>query len=455
MLAGYPPDRWYRFFTGIVIVSYLALALLYMLAIPAGESPDEPSHLQCIEQVSLRNRIPLIDPPPEGTVWWARERIISGLVCAHMPLYYLLAGYTQKVVHLVSAAPIHYEFPPNNPLWETGASVAMFTHTPKESPFSLNEPITLTVLRIESVLFGLVSLLVAGRLARHMAPESPEAALITMTLVAGWSQFLFMSRAINNDTLAVALAVGVLAILVNVGNPGRYVLASGLAVLAILAKLTMTFVVAAIAFAWVSEGVISPNTRERRRLLQAGLKSILLFSLLGLLLWVQPTLRSHLEWSQATMQSTSPQMLTPTYWLDVLKTTLQSGWGRFGWMNLATPDLQVTLWWAFIILTGVVGLASGLRHAANATARLMILIVCFWVACVLASYLRIQINRPQPQFRYVLAAVPALAAFSGMGTVALLGDSQRRRRVAALLILAILLAVNLWIVFRLVAPAYA
>ena len=155
------------------------------------------------------------------------------------------------------------------------------------------------------------------------------------------------------------------------------------------------------------------------------------------------------------MHSISPQMLTPIYWLEVLKMTFQSGWGRFGWMNLATPDVQVTLWWAAIILTGIVGLASGLRHAANPTARLVILIVCVWVACVLASYLRIQINRFQPQFRYALAAVPALAAFSGMGTVALLGDSQRRRRAAALIILAILLAVNLWIVFRLVAPAYA
>ena len=454
MFAGYPPDRWYRFFSGIVIVSYLALTLLYMWAIPAGESPDEPSHLQCIEQVSLRNRLPEIDPPPQG-VWWARERVISGLTCIHMPLYYLLAGFTQKLVHLVSAAPIHYEFPPNNPLWETGASVAMFTHTPKASPFSVNEPITLTMLRIESVMFGLVSLLVAGRLARRMAPESPDAALIAMILVAGWSQFLFMSRAINNDTLAVALSVGVLAILVNVGKPGRYVLASGLAVLAILAKVTTIFVIAAIAFAWVSEMVISANTRERRRLLWAGLNSIVLFGLLGLLLWVQPTLRAHLEGSQGTIRSISPQTLTPIYWLNVLKMTFQSGWGRFGWMNLATPDVQVTIWWATIILTGIVGLSSGMRHTANATARLVILIVCIWVACVLASYLRIQINRFQPQFRYALAAVPALAAFSGMGTVALLGDSQRRRRIAALLILAILLAVNLWIVFRLVAPAYA
>jgi hypothetical protein len=226
-------------------------------------------------------------------------------------------------------------------------------------------------------------------------------------------------------------------------------------VLAILAKVTTAFVIAAIGFAWVSEMVICANTRERRRLLRAGLTSVLLFGLLGLLLWMQPTLRVNLEWSQGTIHSISAQTLTPIYWLEVLKMTFQSGWGRFGWMNLPTPDIQVTVWWAAIILTGIIGLASGLRHAANPTARLVTLIACVWVTCVLASYLRIQINRFQPQFRYALAAVPALAAFSGTGTVALLGDSQRRRRAAALIILAVLLAVNLWIVFALVAPAYA
>jgi hypothetical protein len=455
MFAGYPRDRWYRFFSGIVIVSYLTLALLYMLVIPAGESPDEPSHLQCIEQVSLRNRIPVIDPRPQGTVWWARERIISGLVCFHMPLYYLLAGYTQKLVHLISAMPIHYEFPANNPLWETGASVAMFAQTPKTHPLAVHEPVTLTMLRVENILLGLMSIFVAGHVARRLAPGSPDAALIAMTLVAGWPQFLFMSRAINNDGLAVALSVGVLAVLVDVGKPRRYVMASVLAALAILTKLTMIFAIAAIALALVLEIFMSRNESERRRLLWAGLVSAFILGLLGLLFWFQPTLHAHLRWSQDTMRSASPQAITFTYWLNVLKMTFQSGWGRFGWMNLATPDIQVTLWWAAMILTGIVGLASGLRHAANPTARLVTLIACVWVTCVLASYLRIQINRFQPQFRYALAAVPALAAFSGTGTVALLGDSQRLRRAAALIMLAILLAVNLWIVFGLVAPAYA
>lgn len=454
MPTGYASHRWHRGFSVIVILTYLTLAVLYMLAIPPGESPDEPSHLQCIEQVSLGNRIPVIDPQPQGAVWWARERIISGLVCAHMPLYYLLAGYTQKLVHLVSATPIHYEFPPNNPLWETGASVAMFAHVPKNAPLAIGEPLTLTVLRVESILLGLVSILAAGQLARRLAPGSPDTALIAMTLVAGWPQFLFMSRAISNDALAAALSVGVLAILVRVGEPRRYVLASGLAVLAALAKLTMIFVIPAMVFAWVLEFVTGDTAGKRRHLLRAGLASGLVFGLLGLLLWLQPTLHAHLQWSQATMRSASQQALTAAYWLDVLRLTLQSGWGRFGWMNLATPDIHVALWWAPLFLTGIVGLTSRLRYPAGPSVRQATLIACVWVACLLAGYLGIQINRFQPQYRYALATIPVLAAFSGTGWAALLDASPRLRRITPLAILALLLAANLWILFGVVVPAY-
>ena len=232
-------------------------------------------------------------------------------------------------------------------------------------------------------------------------------------------------------------------------------MASVLAALAILTKLTMIFAIAAIALALVLEIHMSRNESERRRLLRAGLVSAFILGLLGLLLWFQPTLHAHLRWSQDTMRSISPQAITFTYWLNVLKMTFQSGWGRFGWMNLATRDVQVMLWWAALFLTGIVGLAGGLRHSAKPTTRLVALIAAVWVACVVASYLRIQTNRFQPQFRYALSVVPALVAFSATGLVALLGASQRRHRAAALIILALLLAVNLWIVFGLVIPAYA
>jgi hypothetical protein len=434
------------------VALYIFLSTSYLFAIPTGESPDEPSHLQCIEQVTQYNRIPIIDPPPSSDIWWARERIISGLVCAHMPLYYFLTGYTQCIVQGISGTPAHYEFPPNDPEWESGQSKAMFTHPHRDSFWTLSEPASLLVLRIESILLGLVSVLGAYRITRRIAPGFPHAATIAMTLVAGWPQFLFMSRAINNDALAVALSVGVLIVLLEIGKPYRFVLASILAALATLSKLTMVFSAGTIVLAFALEIAAS---RERSAYLRAGIVSVGVFGLLGALLLFQPTLRSHIEWSQATMAGINPAVYTVAYWLDVLHASVQSGWARFGWMNVLTPDVQAYTWWSAMALTGAAGVYAGIRLANSRKTRLAVIVGCIWLLSFLLSYLRINLNRFQPQFRYIFPVAPMLAAFSATGLSAIGKPLERLKPLAAPVVAVFLLLANLWIIFNVVVPAYS
>lgn len=430
---------------------YLLLTGLYLLAVPAGESPDEPSHLQCIEQVALYNRIPIIDPPPKGNVWWARDRIISGLVCAHMPLYYFLAGYTEQIMHTITGLPIHYEFPANNPEWATGSSLAMFTHRPKSPFFEIDEPATLTTLRIESILLGLISIWSGYSIAKRLAPEWPYASLLAMTLIAGWPQFVFMSRAINNDSLAVALSAGVIAILVNVGQPRRFIAATILSALAILSKFTMIFTVGAIGLTFAMEWIIA---RERRRYLRAGFVSCLILVALAALLLLQPTLRSDLEWTQKTMVSLQPAAGTLTYWLDVLHATVQSGWARFGWMNVFTPDALSYTWWIALAVLATIGTFAVVHRSKDSSHRLAIIIACIWVAATLGSYFRINLNRFQPQFRYSFSVLPIVAALAAIGLMTMLKKSGRGQYVGVLLVALVLLLANLLLIFGIVVPTY-
>ncbi|NIV35643.1 MAG: DUF2142 domain-containing protein [Anaerolineae bacterium] len=434
------------------VVLYVFLSTSYLFTIPTGESPDEPSHLQCIEQVTQHNRIPIIDPLPGGDIWWARERIISGLVCAHMPLYYFLTGYTQRIVQRISGVPTHYEFPPNDPEWETGQSKAMFTHPHRDSFLTLSEPASLLILRIESMLLGLVSVLGAYQITRRIAPNSSHAATIAMTLVAGWPQFLFMSRAISNDALAVALAVGVLIVLLEIGKPYRFVLASVLAALATLSKLTMVFSAGTIVLAFALEFAAS---RERSAYLRAGIVSVGVFGSLGALLFLQPTLLSHLEWSRATMAGINPAVCTVTYWLDVLHASVQSGWARFGWMNVLTPDVQAYTWWSAIVLTGAAGVYAGIHRSSSRKTRLAVIVACVWLLSFLLAYLRINMNRFQPQFRYIFPIAPVLAAFSATGLSVIGRPFERLKPVAVPVVAVFLLLANLWIIFNVVVPAYS
>ena len=75
-----------------------------------------------------------------------------------------------------------------------------------------------------------------------------------MTLVAGWPQFLFLSRAISNDGLALALGAVVLATLVADGRPRRFAWAALPAALAVLAKLSLLFAVGVVLAALAADG---------------------------------------------------------------------------------------------------------------------------------------------------------------------------------------------------------
>ena len=434
------------------VALYLGLSTLYLFAIPSGESPDEPSHLRCIEQVAVEHRLPEIDPPPTGE-WWARSNTVSGYLCYHMPLYYLLSGFMQQAVHALSGDPLRFELPPNNPTWGKSSTPVMFTHEPKSSFFQADAPPSVIALRLTSIALGLASVLAAAATARRLLPESALAPAVAGTLVAGWPQFLFMSRAINNDLLATALAAIVLVILLDVRQPGRFVAVSVFACLAIFSKLTMVFtaIVAAVVY-----GVEFVTVKERRReYVFSGLIGLIPAGLLAAAIVWQPTIRHHFDLSQVIFSSNRPDALTLPYWLDVIRLTLSSGWVRFGWMNVAAPDWQAYLWWGLIGGAATLGIGEASTRSETRIARALALILGAWTVSVLAGYVRINLNRFQPQFRFLFPLLPAIAGLASIGYLRLFGASPGRQRFALAALAAALLAANLWILFAIVQPTYA
>jgi len=428
---------------------YISLATLYLFAVPPGESPDEPSHLQCIEQVALHDRIPIIEPSPRGEFWWSRDRIISGLVCAHMPLYYFATGYTEQAIHAIIGAPVHYEFPPNDPLWATGESLAMFEHTQTRSLLTRAEPITLTALRIESMLFGLATMASAYYITKRFSKRG-FAPVLAMTLVAGWPQFLFMSRAITNDSLAVAFAVCAIAVLISSESPNKHILASALAALAVLSKLTMLFTIGAVGMSYVIEVWQAP---ERKPYIKAAAVSSLIFIALAGLLLLHPILRDHLSWSQKTITNQNLAALTPEYWMKVLHSTIQSGWARFGWMNILTPDGPAILWWTVLTGFGTLGLYQTLCRSDVKT-RTASLMGCMWLVGIGIIYLRINFDRFQPQFRYAFPSIPVLVALTATGIQTVLKNDDRTEIAVIGMTAVSLLLANLWLIWGFVIPAY-
>ena len=429
------PIRWLHW---LPVGLYLFLSFLYMVTIPTGESPDEPGHIQCIEQVAVQGRLPRVEPVPEGERWFSRGRIISGKMCYHMPLYYLLAGGVVAGTAVLTNTPLPYEFSASNPQFP-GQSAAMFV---RETAVR-SAPIT--VLRFLSVLLGLATLWATHRLTVRLFPEQAMVGVLAMMLVAGWPQVLFLSRAINNDVLATMLSVMLLAVLVDVDKPRRFVTAGVLSALAVLTKLTVFFTVGVVAIVWLVEFTNSPQLRSTYwRVLAVCL---VLWLGVALLLWLHPLLRVHFLSGTSSLTSLPERARTMGYWLDVGQQTLSSGWARFGWMNVPAPNWQAYVWWGVIGITAVLGL----RHLKMKPSLWLLLFV--WLMGVGLTYIRINMTIFQPQFRFILSLLPIVVALSAGGWWHL-NQSNVYRRLLMLFLPVFLLFYNVWLLLFVIKPVY-
>ena len=446
--ADHPNKHAWRFFL-LPLAIYALLAALYLLAIPSGESPDEPGHLQCIEQVAVNGRLPIREPKPSGDTWWARESIIAGQMCYHMPLHYLLAGSLLRVVSTVSGTTLTFEFPPTNQ--EFGQEAALFEHD-EPSLWQAAEPLSLLSLRLLSIMLGLVSVAGSFALARAFVPEEPLVATLAAVLAAGWPQLAYLSRAINNDALATALAILALLVLMQTGRPWRFVLLAVLSALALLSKITVAFAIGVIALVWLVE--YAQRKEARPAYLRAALVAAAIWLATAILLLAQPILREHLLLSSGAFGDISGKANTLDYWRTVFELTLSSGWARFGWMNLPAPLSHAYLWWALFSASCIAGFYVLWRSAGTQEQRMMLLIGLFWFVAALLSYLRINLNRLQPQFRFMLAAVPLLTSWAAAGALYPLQKGPRRQWLMIMATTLVLVGYNIWLILTIVQPAY-
>lgn len=428
------------------ITLYFLLTALYFFAIPPGESPDEPGHMVCVEQVAQYHRLPLREPAPQGDVWWSRGRIIAGHMCYHMPLYYLTAGFLLDGTAQLTNTPNHFEFPPTNP---DGPQPNMFLHVDKPLFGTIPEPVTMITLRMFSIGLGLVSVLAAFLLGGRLYPHSDWPGVIGALLTAGWVQFVALSQGINNDVLATALAVLTLLVLVQIGKPRRFILAAILASLAVLTKVTMLFTIGAVFLVWALELIYLKS--NKKDYVSAIVIGGLLWTGTFLLISLHPVLRENLRISTGAFTAVTDNVKSWAYWQQVIILTISSGWARLGWMGLPAPQWHANLWWALIAIFSFIGITRLWKNPLPET-KLLTAILLIWLAGILFTYLRINLNRLQPQFRFAFAAIPVLAAWAGGGIDVLL--PRRRRKVGIVILAALLVSYNIWFITAVLGPAY-
>lgn len=425
---------------------FAGLCLVYNVLTPLYEAPDEGDHVEYAAWLADGRGLPhLVDDRGEvGEIW-------------QPPLYYALIA---AVIAPLDRAGLDTIAPLSDD-WRAGLSRLAHYHTTAES-FPFRGPaLTVHVARLASTALGLITVLAAYGIARHLIPRH---ALAAAALVALNPQFIFMSAAVNNDNLVIVLcsvALWILAKLITDPPAARraealwFVLLGLVWGLAGLAKLTGLTLGLPIGLTLLYLG---RRERSWRPLLLGGLLSGgVMLLVCGWWFWRNWQLYGDpLAWDEmlaVTGVLVRPELLP---WPDTLRYAAflrQSFWAVFGY-GVTAPD---SFYWTVTIIMALalLGLAVQLSRArarAITPRRFAFLILAIWSLTVFVFLLRwMRVIDATNQGRLLFPAIAALGVLAAAGLAALEG----RRRWLSTAAVAVL---GMWaaaLPLLVLVPAYA
>jgi hypothetical protein len=472
---------------------YVALAMAYFLVMPIFEGPDEWTHTGHIKYIADGNGLPVM-LPGQG-IWGGQQP----------PLYYAVGAILMQPFELNGVAD--YEENRRNPHAAIGYALDPgnknnYLHTPAENFPYQGLSLAVHVLRLYSIVLGGAALIIIYFTAHEFATYGlsrsfnslwpaqtasleqmpPRFATVAALLVATQPMYAFINAAVANEPANIAMSVLV------VWLAQRYVLrgpvphiwqAVGLGValgLAALAKMTglAAGLVAVVAFL---QTAITYRRQEGAalRLWRDGLiigGTFLLVS--GWWYW-----RNYQLYGDFFQQGlykiyfgVDPQPLTMSNFLYHLSIGEVSFWATFGWLNVVAPEWVYTVF-RVISRIGVAGVGlyilAGVwrtiwplksRHDGQPDGRFPVIALVthpLWLHMIFPVALAFSLTRLVAtegglQGRQLLPSLGSLAIVITWGWWVLL--PIRVRQAGAGILVAILLAIAVWLPIGVVARAY-
>jgi len=439
---------------GIILALYVGLALSYALTTPPLEASDEYKHYPFVQYVQTQGQLPVLDPADPGL--WLQE-------AAQPPLYYLLMAAITAPIDTTDLPELHHKNEQafiGNP--NQVGNKNLIIHDPAREAFPWQGSVlAIYVIRLVSIALGLGTVGVTAVLARRLF--SPTTALLAAALTAFNPMFLFVSAAVNNDSLAILLGhVGLLLLLAIWQNPPglrrgwpRYGLLGLVLGLGILTKLSVGGLLGltAVTLLWLSW------RKHDWTIFWLGGPLVLASALLVSGWWFVRNWQLYGDLTGLSafiaVQGTRAAPLTLAGWLDEFGTFYRSFWGLFGGVNVAAPNTYYYILNG-LALVGLLGLGKWLgtavnrRHFIDAGAWLL----AAWAGILLLLLLRWNVISPAFQGRLLFPALGAINALLAVGLLAWARRESTRIRLAAsvgggFFLLAALLP---WLVIR---PVYA
>jgi|GEM_PF-1550764 len=455
----------------LLLIAHGLLALGYLLSTPPWEAPDEPAHYRRVDKLAHGPSIaraynvkasvrPMMsdagiirvrargstEPHPPMRETWTRQYLLSNYERAQPA-----AGYLPFVPIAMLLGPWS---PPVfvNPSFGEGSEVAVFLHDVDDDPGVGSW--RLRILRLPSLLLGLLIVAATYRAGRRVAPEQPGVALGAAAVVAFLPQFTFTAGYLGNDMPAAlfgTLCIGALARgLVDMERPTpRWVLtASVFAALGVACRLNAVGLAAFVILAWLT------LAGRANGLLGAAKHGGIVATLLGTGLvgwrWLHPE-----SWGPLSRQFEG-RILGSGEAMDFAEVSRALGSsfvGDFGWLIVPMPN------WAYLAFGGLglslaglglrVVLQAGVSRSTRWRALGAVLGAGFLIA--VASIVRNALSSEQCQGRYLFPYLAAFALLCGLGIAG--GVSARAGCRRALGLALLLASSNALVLFGVLRPA--
>jgi len=325
-----------------VSVLFLGLALAYVVFLPSFEGPDESEHARYVQAWAAGAEVHPVDP--ERPLRW-------GYQVVQPPLYYAVAGAWARVLGLTFHERLVVN-PRQNPRFP------FLRHDLPGQRFpwdAVNR--SLRVLRLLSLLFGVLTFLVLQRGFRMLFPDAPgwRAFLLAGSMLMPNTLQIFAIAGNDAPSLLLGAALVVLAVaVVRNPRPGARVFlgAGGVAGLAVLCKVTGLAALAVAGTLWALDALANRRASTYAR----GM----LYFLPVFLLLAGPLFAANHAWYGDFARENLVQQLTPAFHLDaprpasrlfaLIATHLPSRFAAdLGWHSVRLPTLGPLLFWPWLL----------------------------------------------------------------------------------------------------------
>jgi 4-amino-4-deoxy-L-arabinose transferase-like glycosyltransferase len=322
----------------ILAILNFCIGLVWIAVILPLDAPDEPGHLQAIMQV--RNQYIL----PE--IHYATTNHIGEI--SGPPVDPETVGYVTKLLPKLPVTEQYFVVPYESfqpPLYYVAAGLVAHLFPPRPE-------VVLYVGRFLAVLFGAATVYFCWLTTRELAPQAHGWAVASAGVVALLPQFCFNNAHASNDSTVGLTATAAFYVWIRgLRNPDfdrRLLLASAMLGFALLAKLTAVALIPGFALVLAFRIFqVRPSVLGLANWLKRGLSMIMGATVSAVLVCGWWFLRNFFTYGEPSGTSAALRFFAakfvkadftlPRTARDLLRHTLESFWGRFGWNDITLP----------------------------------------------------------------------------------------------------------------------